>query len=72
MMYNCGTERIQGVNSQGFVPNQNGSYQVKITVPGCGSVFSDCVEFNTLGTEKDIFSNILKKYPNPSRRQFTN
>ncbi len=62
---------IQGATSQGFTPTENGSYQVRVTIPGCGSVYSDCIVIGNLGNEDVIFSGELKIYPNPSRGQFT-
>lgn len=71
--YECLTPEnapIQNETSQGFVPTQNGSYQVKINIPGCGSIFSDCVVIDTLGIEDNPFAGVLKMYPNPTRGQF--
>jgi len=62
---------IPGATSQGFVPTETGSYQVKIVIPGCGSVFSDCVLVETLGLESNTFSSVLKLYPNPTNNVFT-
>lgn len=62
---------IAGATGQSFVPVENGSYQVKITVPGCGSVYSDCVLIDDLGTENNVFLGELKIHPNPSHGQFT-
>lgn len=68
---NGNSTMISGATSQSFTPTENGSYQVKIEVPGCGSVFSNCVVIDSLGIDDDVFSGKLKIYPNPSRGQFT-
>ncbi|WP_159800371.1 fibronectin type III domain-containing protein [Flavobacterium sp. MK4S-17] len=62
---------IPGATAQGFSPTENGYYQVKIMVPGCDSIYSDCVLVTSLQTDETTFAGELKIYPNPSPGQFT-
>ncbi len=62
--YNCDTNLpIDGATNQTYVPIANGNYSVELTSGSCIEI-SECVEFNTLGLDSFLDSEVFI-YPNP-------
>ena len=61
---NCDTSSpVSGATSQSYSPSVSGNYAVEITSGTCAEL-SDCVEFNTLGLD-DFLSSDIRVFPNP-------
>lgn len=60
---------LEGETSTTLTVNDNGAYQVQVTLDGCASEMSDVMVVNILGSE-DAISGI-SVYPNPATDQIT-
>ena len=61
---NCDTNApISGATSQSYAPTVSGNYAVEITSGTCTEL-SDCIEFDTLGLDEFLTSEV-KLFPNP-------
>ncbi|NOQ75106.1 MAG: T9SS type A sorting domain-containing protein [Crocinitomix sp.] len=56
---------IDGEIDQDFIPTENGSYAVEVTIDGC-TVTSECVDFINIGINENDLFNQVSIYPNPS------
>ena len=68
--FNCNTNQpVAGATGRSFVPNQNGTYAVEITQPGC-TVMSACFNVTVVGLE-DEFENAIKVFPTIAENKTT-
>lgn len=56
-------EAISNEKSQTFIPAENGTYKLKVTIDGCTSVFSDKADVIIMGVE--TFGDAITFFPNP-------
>jgi len=63
--YDCNTDLpIENATGMSFTPQIDGSYKVEITKGSCIE-FSDCIDFNLVGTQEFDFD--IRISPNPSQ-----
>ncbi len=60
---------IPGVTSQKYVPTENGSYYVVVTLGGCSSLPSNTLTILNVGLDP-IVHTVMEVYPNPNHGEF--
>jgi hypothetical protein len=66
-----GNSPIVGETNQSYIPSNNGSYAVSVTINGCSNV-SACNNINSIGVSTlESSTNLLSTFPNPNNGKFT-